>query len=129
MLAERTERKTQTYTKNHRNFNLVQKDATGKFDLVSNVATYTLTDTAYNGTIILSIHTDPKGGKDNISSRPWQTNKTPDGLELQRDRTPVKMEGGRIQFKDPSRSFSQVFEGTKMTATNDGITEVWEKVQ
>ena len=107
-----------TYTKDHRTFSIVQKDATGKLDSVSSMDTYKLTATEYSGSILFSIHTDKNGGKDNVFSRSWQT-----------DRTPVKMEGGRIQFKSHFRRFSQVFEGTKMTATNDGITEVWEKVQ
>ena len=35
-----------TFTKTHRNFNLVQKDAMGKFASFSVVSTYTLTATA-----------------------------------------------------------------------------------
>ena len=37
----------QTYTKSHRNFNLVLKDATGKFSSISAAATYKLTATEY----------------------------------------------------------------------------------
>src|SRR5712691_11083075 len=39
-----------TYTKTHRNFNIVIKDATGKFYSYSLVSTYTLTPTEYSET-------------------------------------------------------------------------------
>jgi len=42
-----------TYTKSHRNFNFVQKDATGKFASFSNVSTYKLTSTEYSKTVPL----------------------------------------------------------------------------
>src|SRR5438270_14055431 len=44
-----------TFTKSHRNFNIVQKDATGKFSSTSNVSTYKLTATEYSYTRLLSI--------------------------------------------------------------------------
>ena len=37
-----------TYTKTHRNFNVVRKDATGKFASLSLVSTYKLTATEYS---------------------------------------------------------------------------------
>jgi hypothetical protein len=90
------------------------------------VATYTLTATEYSGDYLYSIGTDQKGGKDVVFGGSSHT-----------ARTPVKMEGGRIQFIDNIlRGFSLVFEGTKMTATASnkipqfsGIVDVWEKVQ
>jgi hypothetical protein len=53
-----------TYTKTHRNFNLVRKEATGKFASFSLVSTYTLTGTEYRETVLFSIRTDQIGGKD-----------------------------------------------------------------
>jgi len=112
-----------TYSKNRRTIIYAQKDATGKIGLVTSVAGYTLTDTEYRGSISYNMQ---DGGKDNGFSRVFSYAFSGSGKT---DRTPVNMEGGRIQIKDTFRSFSQVFEGTKMTATDDGITEVWEKVQ
>jgi hypothetical protein len=117
-----------TYTKNHRNFTYVQKDATGKFDLVSSVATYTLTATEYSEKRLYgeSITTNQIYGRDGVFY-------SPSGNTA---RTPVKIEGGRIQYKSLFRRGSQVFEGNKMTATDvgrsnqeNGIIEVWKKVQ
>ena len=114
-----------TYSKNRRTIIYAQKDATGKIGLVTSVAGYTLTDTEYRGSITHNT-IDMNGGKVNDFSRVFSHAFSGSGKI---DRTPVNMEGGRIQLKDTFRSFSQVFEGTKMTATNDGIAEVWEKVQ
>src|SRR5262245_11151384 len=41
-----------TFTKSHRNFNFVLKDATGKFFSFSVVSTYTLTATEYSETLL-----------------------------------------------------------------------------
>src|SRR5262245_50638057 len=80
----------QTYTKSHRTFNLVRKDAMGKLFSFSNVSTYTLTATEYRETRLFSVRDDQIGGKDidyNFSSETRSA--------------PVTVEGGRIQFKDP----------------------------
>src|SRR5712691_1996978 len=53
-----------TNTKSHRNFNIVQKDATGKFSSLSRVSTYKLTATEFSETLLFSIQTDKIGGKD-----------------------------------------------------------------
>ena len=107
-----------TYTKNHRTFNLVQKDATGKFFSSSNVSTYTLTATEYNETRLFSVRDDQIGGKDIVYNLSSETRSAP-----------VTVDGGRIQFKDPCGTRSLVFEGNKMTATAEGNVDVWEKVQ
>ena len=113
-----------TYTKDHRNFTYVEKDATGKLALGSSVASYTLTATEYSENLLygggIRTNTNQIGGKDNFF---------PHNSGGRTARTPVKVEGGRIQFKSLFRRFSHVFEGNKMTATDDGIVEVWEKVQ
>jgi hypothetical protein len=107
-----------TYTKSHRTFNLVQKDATGKFFSSSNVSTYTLTATAYSETRLFSVRDDQIGGKDIVYNLSSETRSAP-----------VTVDGGRIQFKDPFGTRSLVFEGNKMTATAEGNVDVWEKVQ
>jgi hypothetical protein len=44
-----------TYTKSHRNFNVIWKDATGKIFSYSLASTYKLTPTEYSETILFSI--------------------------------------------------------------------------
>jgi hypothetical protein len=105
-----------TYTKTHRNFNIVQKDAAGKFRSFSIVSTYTLTPTEYTETLLFSIRTDQIEGKDPVYDLAGQT-----------CRAPVTVEGGRIQFKLPFDLPSFVFEGNKLTATRNNV-DVWEKV-
>ena len=108
-----------TYTKSHRNFNIVQKDATGKFSSYSLVSTYKLTATEYSETLLFSIRNDQIGGKDIVYDLSGKTQSVP-----------VKMEGGRIQFKSPFNPPSLVFEGNKLTATAEGrFVDVWEKLQ
>jgi hypothetical protein len=106
-----------TYTKTHRNFNIVQKDATGKFASYSVVSTYTLTPTEYSETLLFSIRTDQIGGQDIVYDLVGKTQSVP-----------VKMTDGRIEFKPPFDPPTLVFEGNKITATRDGRVDVWEKV-
>ncbi len=107
-----------TYTKTHRSFNIVQKDAAGKFRSFTVVSTYKLTATEYSETLLFSILHDQIGGKEIVYDLSGKTQSVP-----------VKMEGGRIQFKPPFDPPSLVFEGNKITATRDGRVDVWEKVQ
>jgi hypothetical protein len=109
-----------TYTKTHRNFNIVQKDAAGKFRSFSLVSTYTLTGTEYRETLLFSIRTDQIGGKDIIYDLSGQTRSAP-----------VTVDGGRIQFKLPFESRQLVFEGNKMTATaaDNANVDIWEKIE
>jgi hypothetical protein len=106
-----------TYTKTHRNFNIVLKDATGKFRSFSVVSTYKLTATEYSETLLFSILNDQIGGKDIAYDLSGKTQSVP-----------VKIAGGRIEFKPPFDPPTLVFEGNKITATLDGRVDVWEKV-
>lgn len=106
-----------TYTKTHRNFNIVLKDATGKFRSFSIVSTYKLTATEYSETLLFTILNDQIGGKDIVYDLSGKTQSVP-----------VKMDGGRIEFKPPFDPPTFVFEGHKLTATLDGRVDVWEKV-
>jgi hypothetical protein len=110
-----------TYTKRHRTFNRVLKDATGKFFSSSNVSTYTLTATEYSETRLFSVLDDQIGGKDTVYNLSSETRSAP-----------VTVEGGRIQFKDPFSTRVLAFEGNKMTATaenNANVVDTWEKVE
>jgi hypothetical protein len=109
-----------TYTKRHRTFHRVLKDATGKFFSSSNVSTYTLTATEYRETRLFSVLDDQIGGKDTVYNLSSETRSTP-----------VTVEGGRIQFKDPFSTRVIVVEGKKMTATvadAPNVVDTWEKV-
>jgi hypothetical protein len=107
-----------THTKSHRSFNLVLKDATGKFSSRSAVSTYKLTATEYSETLLFSIVNDQIGGKDIVYDLSGKTQSVP-----------VKMEGGRVEFKSPFTPPTLVFEGNKIIATAEGnFVDVWEKV-
>jgi hypothetical protein len=107
-----------TYTKIHRNFNIVWKDAAGKFFSYSLAAAYKLTPTEYSETLLFSILHDQIGGKDSVYDLSGKTQSVP-----------MNAEGGRLQFKLPFDPPSMVFEGDKMTATAEGrFIDVWEKV-
>ncbi len=106
-----------TYTKSHRNFNIVLRDATGEFFSHSIVSTYKLTATEYSETVLFSIFNDQIGGNDIVYD-----------LSEKTQSVPVKMEGGRIQFKLPFEPPSLVFEGDKIIATGPGGVDVWERV-
>jgi hypothetical protein len=107
-----------TYTKSHRTFNVVRKDATGKFFSSSNVSTYTLAATEYTETRLFSVRDDQIGGQDIVYNLSPETRSAP-----------VTVEGGRIQVKDPFGTRVLVFDGNKMTATAEGNIDVWEKVE
>jgi hypothetical protein len=107
-----------TYTKSHRNFNIVWKDAAGKFFSYSLVSTYQLTSTEYTETLRFSILHDQIGGKDIVYDLSGKTQSVP-----------VKVDGGRLQFKLPFDPPAVVFEGDRMAATAEGrFVDVWEKV-
>ena len=109
-----------TYTKTHRNLNVVRKDATGKFASFSLVSTYTLTATEYTETLLYSVRTDQIGGKDIVYDLSGQTRSAP-----------VTVDGGRLQFTLPFEPRALVFEGNKVTATaaNNANVDTWEKVE
>jgi hypothetical protein len=109
-----------TYTKTHRNLNVIRKDATGKCSSFSLMSTYTLTGTEYRETVLFSIRTDQIGGKNIVYDLSGQTRSAP-----------VTVEGGRIQFTLPFESRALVFDGNQVTATaaNNANVDIWEKVE
>jgi hypothetical protein len=108
-----------TYTKTHRNFNILQKGATGQWGSFSVVSTYTLTPAADTETLLYSVRTDLAGGKEPVYDLSGETRSAP-----------ITMEGGRIQFKAVFEAVTFVFEGHRLTATRDrdGRVDIWEKV-
>jgi hypothetical protein len=107
-----------TYTKTRRNFNVVFRDASGKFRSFSVVSTYTLTATEYTETPVFSILNDQIGGTGIVYDLSGKTQSVP-----------AKTSGGRIEFKPPFDPPSFVFEGNRMTATAAGRgVDVWERV-
>ena len=82
------------------------------------MSTYTLTATEYSETRLFSILTDQSGGKETVYDLSGKTQSVP-----------VKIEGGRIEFKHPFEPPALVFEGNKITVTAEGsFVDVWEKV-
>jgi hypothetical protein len=66
-----------TYTKTHRNFNIVQRDAAGQCRSFSLVSTYTLTAAEYTETLLYSVRTDQVGGKEPVYDVSGQTRRPP----------------------------------------------------
>jgi hypothetical protein len=108
-----------TFTKNYRNFNVIWKDAKGKFFSISIVSTYKLTATEYSETNLFYIINDQIGGKETVYDITGQTGTSP-----------VTVENGSVKFKLPLfKEPSVVFEGNKFTATTSDFVDTWEKVQ
>ena len=107
-----------TYTKDHRNFNVIWKDAAGKFFSYSLVSTYKLSATEYTETILFSIMNDQIGGKEIAYDLSGPTKKEP-----------VSVKDGKITFKLPFDPVTGTFETDKFEATGAGFTDYWEKVK
>ena len=107
-----------TFTKTHRNMNVMVTDASGKHFSLSQVSMYKLSGGEYSETLLYQVVTDQISGKGttyNTSSRTQSS--------------PVAMQAGRLQFKFPFETPSGTFEGDKLTATTpNGLVAVWEKV-
>lgn len=108
-----------TYTKTSRNFNVLWKDAKGKFFSYSIVSTYNLTPTEYSETLLYSILNDQIGGKEIVYNLSGETRTAP-----------VTIENGRIKMKLPFDPPSVVFAGDSLTATAEGVfVDHWERVE
>lgn len=108
-----------TYTGSYRNFNIYWKDPEGKVFSISYIAAYELTPEEYSENCIYYMVNDQIGGK-GIS----YDFSNPSG------KSPVKVEGGRIEFKLPLHNEPVVvFDGDGFTATREGeFVDHWEKV-
>lgn len=108
----------QTYTKTHRNFNLLVKDKAGTFQSFSYVSTYRLTNAGYSETLSFSVINDPSSGENPIYDVSGETRTVP-----------VKAEGQRLEFRAPFDPTSFIFDGGAFSATfPDGRVDAWERV-
>ncbi|MDZ7291748.1 MAG: hypothetical protein ONB44_16050 [candidate division KSB1 bacterium] len=108
-----------TYTKTHRNFNVVWKDANGKFFSYSVVSTYKLSATEYSETVIFSALNDQ------ISGQPIKYDLTGASQTV-----PVTINGSRIEFKMPFDPVTIVFDENWVTGKAEGgFTDYWERVE
>lgn len=107
-----------TYTRTHRNFNVMWQDAGGKFFSYFVVSTYKLTATEYTETVIYSIMNDQIGGKSINYDLSGQTRTVP-----------VTVTDGKLAFKLPFDPPSIVFDENWITAKAEGMfTDYWERV-
>ena len=107
-----------TYTRTHRNLNVIWKDANGKFFSYSLVSTYKLTATAYTETVACSVLNDQISGKQISYDLSGQTRTVP-----------VAMKDGKLEFKMPFDPPSIVFDENWITAKAEGVfTDYWERV-
>jgi len=102
----------QTYTKTHRNFNILSKEADGQFTSRSIVATYTLTPTEYVETTLFHVFVRGQEIRREVMAPP--------------QRLSVTVDAGRVQFRTEQRL--AVYEGNRFTATSPASVDLWEKV-
>lgn len=108
-----------TYTRTHRNFNVVWKDANGNFFSYSVVSTYKLSAAEYRETVIFSVLNDQ------ISGQPIKYD-----LAGQSQTVPVTIAGSRIEFKMPFDPVTIVFDENWVTGKAEGrFTDYWERVE
>lgn len=108
-----------TFTKTHRNMNVMVKGPDGKHFSLSQVSMYKLSSSEYSETLLYQMINDQISGKGTTYDTAGRT-----------QTSPVKSEGGRIQFKFPFEAPSGTFESDKLTATTpNGLVAVWEKIQ
>ena len=109
-----------TFAKGYRNFNIYVKDTEGNASSVGYIATYELTDEGYSENSLYRFINDEVAGE---------------GLRYdlapQSGTSPVTRDEGRIEFDLPLRDEPKlVFEGDKMTATEEGVfVDYWERVK
>jgi hypothetical protein len=108
-----------TYTKTHRNFNVIWKDANGKFFSYSLVSTYKLTAGEYTETVLFSMLNDQ------ISGQPIKYDLTGPSQTV-----PVTITGSRIEIKMPFDPVTIVFDQNWVTGKAEGrFTDYWERVE
>jgi hypothetical protein len=108
-----------TFTKTHRNFNIVWKQPDGKKFSLSIVSTYKLTAKDYTETLIYVLQNDEITGKGLTYDFSGQS-KT----------VPIVMEGGSIRIKLPFDPATVTFSGNKITGVAESMfTDVWEKIE
>jgi hypothetical protein len=108
-----------TFTKTHRNFNIVWKQPDGKKFSLSIVSTYKLTDKDYTETLLYVLQNDEITGKGLTYDFSGQS-KT----------VPISISGGSIKIKFPFDPATVTFSGNKLTGVADAMfNDYWEKIQ
>jgi hypothetical protein len=102
----------QTYTKTHRNFNILSKEADGQFTSRSIVATYTLTPTEYVETTLFHVFVRGQEIRREVMAPP--------------QRLSVTVDAGRVQLRTEQRL--AVYEGNRFTATSPASVDFREEV-
>jgi len=109
-----------TYAQTHRSITVVGEDASGKFFAMRG-ATYTLSPTEYTETVLFRAT--------NLSGSVSDRTQIDYDVPAQSVRAPVTVAGNRIEFRVPGEPVF-AFEGTKMTATQEGrFVDTWERVR
>ena len=108
-----------TFTKTHRNFNIVWKQPGGKKFSLSIVSTYKLTDKDYTETLMYVLQNDEITGKGLTYDFSGQSRTVP-----------ITMSGGSIKIKMPFDPPTITISGNKMTAVSESMfTDSWEKIE
>lgn len=108
-----------TFTKTHRNLNIVWKDAQGKLHSHSVVSTYKLTATEYSETMLFGIENDAAGAQ-----------KTNYDLSGQSRSVPLVANGNRLEFQLPFDHATIAFDENWITTKVEGkFTDYWERVE
>jgi hypothetical protein len=108
-----------TFTKTHRNFNIVWKQPDGKKFSLSIVSTYKLTAKDYTETLLYVMQNDEITGKGLTYDFSGQS-KT----------VPIVTEGGSIKIKLPFDPATITISGNKITGVAESMfTDDWEKIQ
>lgn len=108
-----------TFTKTHRNLNVVWKDGQGKLHSHSVVSTYELTTAGYSETILFSVESDATGSP-NLNY----------DLSGQSRSVPLAATGDRLEFQLPFDHSTMAFDENWITTKVEGkFTDYWERVE
>ena len=108
-----------SYSRQHRNLNVMWTDADGTPRSYSLVSTYKLTSSEYTETLLYTLY-----------NRPPESTGPVYGLEPKTATVPVQLTGRRVQFKFPFDLPTALFEADRLTATAPGaFIDVWQKVR
>ena len=108
-----------SYSRQHRNLNVMWTDADGTPRSYSLVSTYKLTSSEYTETLLY-----------NMYDRPPESAGPVYGLESKTATVPVQLTGKSVQFKFPFDLPTAVFDAERLTATAPGaFVDVWQKVR
>lgn len=108
-----------TFTKTHKNLNIVWKDAQGKLHSHAVMSTYKLTATDYSETILFGVENDAAGAQ-----------KTNYDLSGQSRSVPLVANGNHLEFQLPFDHAKMAFDENWITTKTEGkFTDYWERVE